>query len=69
MSPILVAFLAVCLSGVGIWGRRNASELVPNGVDAETQEHRIRQLRRGGLLCQVFAVVFVVGAVILAVFH
>lgn len=53
---VLVAFAAL-LAGVGRWGRRHSSELVPTALPDDDRAKRAAVVRRGGLVCYAGAVV------------
>lgn len=69
MIGLLDAFtclvVACVLFPLGVWGRAQADDLVVDALPSDEREHRIAVLRRGALTCQVVAVVFGVGAVLL----
>ena len=60
---VIAVLLQWALGGVlfivGWWGRGRASALVDPRLSAEARSQRIGVFRRGGLACQILAVVFV----------
>lgn len=69
MIGLLDAFtclvVACVLFPLGVWGRARAHDLFVDALPSEEREHRVAVLRRGALTCQVVAVVFGAGAVLL----
>lgn len=61
MSASLDVITCLAFAGVlfplGTWGRRHAEDLVAPAILGDDREHRIAVLRRGGLTCQVVAVI------------
>lgn len=58
MSVVIVNLVGTVLLGaavllVGVWGRRNATSLLPVTLTAEDRRRRVVVYRRGALACQV----------------
>ncbi|MGH3519638.1 MAG: hypothetical protein ACRDQ7_19910 [Haloechinothrix sp.] len=64
MSTTILALLAVGLTLLGSWGRRNAETLAPQAMPEGEKRHRTTVLRRGGLACHAVAVLFAVAGVV-----
>lgn len=57
---LVVGVMAVGVFVVGHWGRRHVAELVPSTFTVAARDRKIRQYRRGSVVCQVVAVVLLV---------
>lgn len=69
MSDVLFGMLfALGLFLVGLWGRRNAANLVPPTLGAEPREKKELELRRGAVTLIVLAVLITLGVVARVVF-
>jgi hypothetical protein len=64
MNQVAFVLLAVALTPVGLWARRNAATLVGPYLEPRARAKRSRVIRRGGSVCLVVAAGFAVFAVV-----
>jgi hypothetical protein len=55
----VVLVLAVVIFLIGLWGRRNATDLVPSSLSPIRQVQKARQFRRGALALILLSVAMV----------
>ena len=60
---VVVAAMAVGVYVIGHWGGRHVTELVPSTFTIAARERKLRQYRRGSVICRLVAVVLLVYAV------
>ncbi len=60
---IVVVAMAMGVYAIGHWGGRHVAELVPSTFTVAARERKLRQYRRGSVICRGVAVVLLVYAV------
>jgi hypothetical protein len=60
---VVVAAMAIGVFAIGHWGSRHVTELVPSTFTVAARERKLRQYRRGSVVCRFIAVVLLVYAV------
>lgn len=58
--------VAAVLAPLGRWGYRNAADLLPDALPDEERDRRGRVLRRGAVVAQAVAVLFLLAGVLRA---
>jgi hypothetical protein len=68
IAGIVVLVLAVGIFLIGLWGRRNATDLVPSSLSPIRQVQKARQFRRGALALILLSVAMVLDVAVRVVY-